>query len=139
MVKPHCPRALLNHKCTKRLAATIQAALLALALAACGAGSPLPEETPPAAAPPLAPSEAAPRGCPDDPDRDHDGVPDRCDACPMEPGMLWDDFPIVDGCSSGPFHHIVRDVEARERALGKPSPCGRMPGSPRSLPPPPCP
>lgn len=43
-----------------------------------------------------------------EPDADRDGIPDRCDACPNEPGMLWDDYPVIDGCNTGAFHGLVR-------------------------------
>jgi hypothetical protein len=61
------------------------------------------------ASPPLpATSSPAP---PADPDTDADGIPDRCDACPLAGGQLWDGYPILDGCSTGPFHALVREPE----------------------------
>jgi hypothetical protein len=51
------------------------------------------------------------QGCPADHDRDADGIPDRCDTCPFEPGMVWDDFPSIDGCPTGVFHSLVREPE----------------------------
>ena len=48
-----------------------------------------------------------------DPDTDGDGIPDRCDACPRQPGMSWDGFPVIDGCSTGEFHSLVREPQGQ--------------------------
>ncbi|MDI3288771.1 hypothetical protein [Polyangium sp. 15x6] len=89
---------------------------------------------------PEPPAKNAPQVCPTEPDGDADGIPDRCDACPVEPGMIWDDYPGIDGCPTAVFHSLVRGPEDATRAAAKrkPSPCGRMPGT-RILPPPACP
>lgn len=48
-----------------------------------------------------------------DPDTDGDGIPDRCDACPREPGMAWDSFPVIDGCSTADFHRLAREPQGQ--------------------------
>jgi hypothetical protein len=84
-------------------------AALTLALS-CSAAPP---PTTPAGQPPL------PTGG-EEPDRDGDRIPDRCDACPLEPGPLWDDYPVIDGCPSAALHSLVREPEARTLVLGQP-------------------
>lgn len=56
-----------------------------------------------------------------EPDADEDGIPDRCDACPNEPGVLWNELPVIDGCNTGSFHNLTRvpSVEVIEIAYAK--------------------
>jgi hypothetical protein len=129
--------------------------LLAFALSACVASArpsaDAPRSPDPAREPerPLATAAERPT-CPADPDGDADGISDRCDACPFEPGMIWDDYPSIDGCATSTFHSLTREPEggdpargaaaraAKERAQREASPCGRLPGA-RTPPPPLCP